>query len=215
MMMGDMQLDRASWVRPPMVVLKRFSITVFVILLIVLCLYASGRIYLAYRYPYGWSHSCDKGLALGLISYAQQHDGWFPRGETTPEASLSLLPHGGPTRADILRGKTVPLAVVQDRLDRGLRLTPETCGWHYVEGLRIDDNPELALFWDKAGLGHNGERISGIRYVGFVDGFVRPVETTGNLWNEFLERQNVLRAEQERSRASQDTSAKVRDSSQE
>src|SRR5262245_27795913 len=89
------------------------------------------------RYPLGWSHCCDKQLMMALLMYADQHGGWFPKGEATPEASLSLLHREDPglVTANLLRGKTVPEAAVQARLGAGELLTPETCGWHYVEGL--------------------------------------------------------------------------------
>ncbi len=36
--------------------------------------------------------------------YAERHDGWFPKGEASPEASLSLLHRENPTlvTADVL-----------------------------------------------------------------------------------------------------------------
>src|SRR5262249_41673474 len=110
-----------------------------------------------WRDPYGHSHCCGKGLWMALANYADEHHGAYPAGEATPQASLSLLcPKYAD--ADLLRGKTVPLEVVQATLDRGERLGPDTCGWHFVEGLRRDD-VGVALFWDKAGLGHFGERL--------------------------------------------------------
>src|SRR5262249_12032314 len=45
--------------------------------------------------------------------------------------------------AEMLRGNTIPLKVVMERLERGERLTPETCGWHYVEGLTLKDDPRI------------------------------------------------------------------------
>ena len=101
-------------------------------------------VYLPWKYPYGWSHSCDKVLELCLTNYADAHGGCYPAGEETPEASLSLLaapPYECP--ADVLRGKTVSREVVEQILGSGEPLGPETCGWHYVEGLCQNDDPEL------------------------------------------------------------------------
>ena len=114
-----------------------------------------------HHYPYGMSHCCDLLLHDALREYATSHGGAFPSGEATPEASMSLLYRekcNDRRLADevLLRGKTVPESVVREILERGQLLTPETCGWHYVEGLRLDDDPRLALFWDKVGLDHNG-----------------------------------------------------------
>jgi hypothetical protein len=130
-----------------------------------------------YQYPYGFSHCCDLQLGQALREYARNHDGAFPAGKATPEASLSLLyrekTDSGERLVDanLLRGKTVPEPVVKGILERGELLTPETCGWHYVEGLRLDDDHRLALFWDKAGLNHNGGRLTqGGHVVMFVNG---------------------------------------------
>jgi hypothetical protein len=162
---------------------------------------AAGYAYFRYRFPFGWSHCCDKQLSMALLGYADQNEGWFPRGEATAEASLSLLFRVDPVsgNANLLRGKTVPEEVARARLEAGELLTPDTCGWHYVEGLRHDDDSRLALFWDKAGLGHNGERLSaGGHFVGFVNGEIRYV--AGAEWDAFLAEQMRLRAEVKRNR---------------
>jgi hypothetical protein len=162
---------------------------------IILFLSALAFGYYHYRYPYGWSHCCDKVLAFALLQYADEHDGWFPKGEATPEASLSLLFRQEPGLAHNLRGKTVPESIVVTRLQGGELLTPETCGWHYVEGLRKDDDPRLALFWDKVGLGHNGDRLSGGgHFVCFVSGPGSIEHIPGDRWDEFLVEQEQLRA---------------------
>jgi hypothetical protein len=91
-----------------------------------------------------------------------------------------------------LRGKTIPERSVRVRLEAGELLTPETCGWHYVEGLRNDDDRRLALFWDKAGLGHNGERLTDRgHYVCFIGGHIEYVP--GDRWEAFLTDQERLR----------------------
>ncbi len=145
-------------------------------------------------YPYGWSHCCDKGLSLGLLTYAQKNAGRFPAGESSPEASLSLLYREGyDVSANLFRGKTIPESVVQEVLDRGELLGPETCGWHYVEGLTLGDDHRLALFWDKAGLGHNGEVLSGGGHiVTFVHSGSEHIQEAD--WPEFLQEQEALLA---------------------
>lgn len=160
--------------------------------LALLLLAAAGGGWLWYErtFPYGRSHSCDKQLMFALDAYAEDHGGAYPAGEATPEASLSLL---HPRYADeyVLQGKTVPLAAVRAALARGERLGPDTCGWHYVEGLRRGDDRRLALFWDKVGLGHHGERLpDGGRTVFFVGGRSEYVE--GARWEEFLREQQAL-----------------------
>ena len=75
--------------------------------------------------------------------------------------------------------------------------TPETCGWNYVEGLRLDSDGGLALFWDKEGLGHNGERLSGGGHiVSFVYGERKHIPAAQ--WDSFLEEQKKLIAKEKR-----------------
>jgi hypothetical protein len=124
--------------------------------------------------------------------YAREHNGFFPAGGPTPEASLSFLYTNG-LSAMVLRGKTVPLKVTQAALVKDGVLGPESCGWHYVEGLKDMDDPNIAIVWDKVGLNHNGRRFKGgghevIRLDGsthYVSGPVRP---------KFLEDQKQLLA---------------------
>lgn len=167
-------------------------------LLIVLILAGSGWLFYRWTFPYGWSHSCDKILMFALDQYAEDHGGEYPAGEATPEASLSLL---YPKYANeyALQGKTVPLDLVKAILEKGERLGPDSCGWHYVEGLRKDDDSRLALCWDKVGLGHNGERLSdGGHFVIFVGLRIDYVE--GEKWVVFLEEQEKLLAERKQRR---------------
>jgi hypothetical protein len=145
-----------------------------------------------YTFPYGSSHCCSKILGFALLSYAEDHVGRFPVGGDTPEASLSLL-YSNYIDAGTLRGKTVPLKVVQQALAENGKLGPESCGWHYVEGLTKADDLEIAIVWDKVGLGHNGERVKGgghsVIFLDGSDGFI-----SGEKWSEFMEQQKRLLA---------------------
>ena len=178
---------------------RRTKIVVLTAIIIPAALFAAGYAWWRYQYRYGFSHCCDQCLSIALEEYARTHGGAFPAGEATPEGSLSLLyrEKTGECRwadANILRGKTVPESVVKEILERGDLLTPETCGWHYVEGLRMDDDPRLALFWDKAGLDHNGGRMAqGGHIVLFVDGQRKYIPQAE--WDEFMDAQRKLLAE--------------------
>lgn len=171
---------------------KRIAVgAVSVVIAISVC-YAGLRLYVIWQYPYGSSHSCDTQMAFHLERFAQDHEGAFPAGEATPEASLSLLarpPYNA--TAELLRGKTIPKDLVESILARGELLGPETCGWHYIEGLREDDDPRLAILWDKVGLGHNGERLdNGDRFITRIG---TPHEMIpGSKWSEFVEEQKTL-----------------------
>jgi hypothetical protein len=164
--------------------------------ILVLCLVAvamlAGGVWSAYSwyFPYGQSHCCDKQLRFSLENYADQHGGRYPSGEKTPEASLSLLIPDY-SNAHVLRGKTVPLETVENVLSSGRRLDPDSCGWHYVEGLTKSDDGRIAIFWDKVGLGHNGQRLlEGGHSVYFLNYDHRVV--SADEWPQFLEEQAKL-----------------------
>jgi hypothetical protein len=161
-----------------------------------LLLLGAGWFWHRWTYPYGWSHSCDSQLMFALDEYAVDHSGAYPAGEANPEASLSLL---YPKYANewVLQGKTVPLQVVKQTLQRGGRLGPDTCGWHYVEGLTKDDDRRLALCWDKVGLGHNGQRLAdGGHEVLIVNMGIEYIP--GSRWQEFLQEQDKLLAKRKK-----------------
>lgn len=162
----------------------------------VLGVFASGLYaWHRYTYPFGASHCCDNQLYLVLLGYADSNGGRFPDGEETPEASLSLIyAKREPSCTDLLCGKTGSQKVVKEILDRGKLLSPETCGWNYVPGLRVDDDFRLALFWDKEGLGHNGQRLpAGGHIVTFVGG--SKVYIPAARWQAFLAEQELLLAQ--------------------
>lgn len=102
---------------------------------------------------------------MALILYAENHAGWLPQGKQTPEASLSRLAEDDLSSALwVLGGKNVPSEVAQAALTNGV-FGPDTCGWHYVEGLREDDDPGIMVAWDKTvGLDHNGMRKAGVEH---------------------------------------------------
>ncbi len=143
-------------------------------------------------YPYGWSHCCILQFKLSLDAYAREHDGFFPAGKACPEASLSLLYYGDyGMDANILRGKTVPLAVAESALARDGCLRPDSCGWHYVEGLTLADDGRLAVIWDKVGLSYNGGRMPGGGHeVLFLSGMSEYIFQAD--WPQFLQRQEQL-----------------------
>jgi hypothetical protein len=79
--------------------------------------------------------------------------------------------------------------IVKKILGAGGLLGPDTCGWHYVEGLTLSNNVNTAIVWDKVGLGHNGED-SGFREVGLIDGSHQLVRKAD--WENFLASQRKL-----------------------
>src|SRR6516225_5517918 len=82
---------------------SRLLITPAIILIAVLAgLYGLYR----YYYPYGMKHPCILIVSQGLESYAESHNGEYPSGKATPEASLSLLYRSEQVNAYLLSGKT-------------------------------------------------------------------------------------------------------------
>jgi hypothetical protein len=147
-----------------------------------------------YTFPYGWSHACSKALGMTLHLYAEDHYGWLPNGQSTPEASLGLLAKHDVTTAYFLGGKNVPSAVVLTALTNNGTLSPGTCGWHYVEGLRMDDDPQIMVAWDKVvGLWHNGDRRRGLMHeVVFLDDSMSFIAKTN--WPAFVAEQKQMLA---------------------
>jgi len=126
------------------------------------------------NFPYGATHACSKVVSADLQIFAEENGHWYPHGESTPEASLGLLYTNDIQGSSyMLAGKTLSKKVVQAKLKQYGKISPETCDWHYVEGLRDDDDPQIILVWDKAvGLSHNGQREDGLMHeVIYVGGF--------------------------------------------
>jgi hypothetical protein len=181
---------------------RKGRITVAVVILAIVAAFVSVRGCYRYYYPFGMSHRCDKILWGELREYAERNGGAFPSGQKTPEASLSLIhsldPSGG-VNAYLLCPRGMSCDVVREILQQGQLLGPETCGWNYVEGLHLDSNPNLALFWDKEGLDEMGCRLpEGGHFVSFVG---QPCEyVPASRWDSFLEEQRRLLAEEKAKR---------------
>ena len=90
------------------------------------------------------------GMGLALRSYATDHGGFFPTGGHSPEESLALLctaQYG--VSAEMLAADVTAIDSINDSVARGVPLAPDLCAWHYVEGLRMGEDPKLALLWEK------------------------------------------------------------------
>jgi len=173
-----------------MTLLRRFLFWSIVVTLVCTGLAGGGYAWYRTRYPFGWSHCCDTGIYFALYNYIA-HDGKFPAGEATPEASLSLINETSGNLGYWPCGKSGSLDRTQAILDQGKLLTPDTCGWHYVAGLTTSDDHSIAILWDKEGLGHSGERLpEGGHFVTFVGGSRQYIPA--KQWQQFLAEQEVL-----------------------
>ena len=143
------------------------------------------------KFPFGQSHCCIIGVMGALEQYARENGGRYPTGESSPEASLSLLCRSNYLDADATRGMTISENTVRDILDRGDLLGPDTCGWHYTDGLTLADDTRIALLYCKQPLGHNGQTTKdGGRQVVFVSGNIEWI--SGSKWPSFLQEQKEL-----------------------
>jgi hypothetical protein len=174
--------------------LRWVAILLFATTVAALLLVGLGRAWRQHEYPYGWSHCCLKGLALSLQQYAQENSGHFPAGGSCPEASLSLLDRGhNGDCAQELCGKTKSVEAARAILQQGKPLGPDTCDWHYVEGLTLADDYRLAIVWDKIGLGHNGAKLPrGGHSVSRLDCMEEVISESE--WPQFIEEQQRLMA---------------------
>jgi hypothetical protein len=175
-------------------VLRRSTILLTVVVVLAAGLIGAAYVWHRYTFPYGSSHRCLKGLGMALRIYAERHNGHFPTGGNCPEASLSLL-YRDNREIDgyLLCGKTKSAEAAQAILERGEFLGPDTCDWHYVEGLTLNDDYRIAIVWDKIGLGHNGIRLpNGGHSVLRLDGIEEVIPASE--WQQFLDEQKELLA---------------------
>jgi hypothetical protein len=171
---------------------KRLSIVMIILGIIGVLAIAIGISYKT-TYPYGWSHCCIDVMMFSLEQYAEEHGGHYPTGEISPEASLSLLCRSNYLDAYTIRGMTVSEKVVQTIFEKGRLLGPDTCGWHYTDGLTRADDQRIALLYCKEPLGHNGQKTKdGGRQVVFVGGNIEWI--SGDKWPSFLQEQSDLMA---------------------
>jgi hypothetical protein len=175
---------------------RRYPILIVTFLLFLVA--AAMVLFHRWQYPYGHDHCCIKQIGIGLSMYAEKYGGSFPAGCTTPEASLSLLYKEGFPHPGLLKGKSVPVEVAKNILENGGLLGPDSCGWHYVEGLTERDDPRLAVMWDKVdGLGHDSQRIDGGGHeVLFIDRHSDRIP--GDRWDGFMAQQARLLAERKK-----------------
>ena len=145
-----------------------------------------------YRYPYGYTHCCTIAMWFDFRQYAEEHGGKFPAGEATPEASLSLLYRTVHTPDFFLAGRAKSWKAAKKILESGRLLGPDTCDWHYVEGLTVADDWRIAILWDKSSLGHTGQRLNGGHEVTRLDGC--PEVISAEKWEAFLSEQRDLLA---------------------
>lgn len=157
-----------------------------------------------YYYPHGFRAGKLTTFRNALEQYADDHGGWYPRGGATALGSLQKLYPKYETSG--LAGLSGNEALTAARLRGGGTLDETLSSWVYFPGFRNDDNPKVAIIWEReAGIFINGGRADG-HAVGFVSGGVAQVPSAA--WPGFLAEQERLRTEVSGSRAASGTSKK-------
>ena len=155
--------------------------------LAIICVYC-------WYWPYGQRSCAVPCMLAALRSYADDNKGWFPVGKGDALKSLALLypKYIGP-RADLLAGISGDRSVVDALVKSGGEISGNISSWVYFDGLRVDDDPSLALIYERhTGLHFNGSRgVAGNHVVGFVDGSFS--EIPDKLWSDWLAKQNIKR----------------------
>jgi hypothetical protein len=147
--------------------------------------------FIAHRqyYPHGLRDGMLPTFMGEMVSYADNHKGWYPKDGKSPLESLQkLYPEYESTGLAGLSGSEHQ---VLKRLRKGGGLDETVSSWVYLPGFRIDDEPELAIIWEREeGLSPIGRRLSG-HAVGFACGGCNQISAED--WPEFLKKQEALR----------------------
>ncbi len=170
--------------------MSRPTLRLFVsVLVLAIILYAAYR----YNYPYGSRPACLPVMLGSLNSYANANGGAFPNTGATPLEALRVLHPDYLYNPEPLAGLSGNKNLLRKQISAGSPLTEEASSWVYWPGLRADDNPDIAVIWErKSGLRFNGSRAHG-REVGFVGGYMRQIPDAS--WDVFVRDQERLRKE--------------------
>ena len=143
-------------------------------------------------YPHGHRPAALLSMYLDLRNYAADHDGNFP---VSAKGGLDALQQLYPQYAAgiELAGISGDGEATVAALSHGSPLDPSLTSWVYAQGLRVDDEPDLALLWEsKGGLYPNGRRNEfGGHAVVLVGSDITNVPAVN--WDEYLKQQEQRR----------------------
>lgn len=150
------------------------------------------------QFPHGSRPAYLPIMLQALNSYSAANQGRYPQGNGSSFVALSELYPSYVVYEGPLAGLSGDRDVLKRDLAKGFGLSSNCCSWIYWPGFRSDDDPEIALIWNReSGIGFNGEKMSG-HAVGFIRGDMRQVPD--RQWDEFVKRQEILRANALRNR---------------
>jgi hypothetical protein len=157
-----------------------------------------GAIWGLYRweYPFGARTCRLPCMIMSLHRYAYAHDGWYPKEGKTRLDSLRVLLGDGEKGnyigvPDLLAGISGNEEETRKRFFAGTPIDETVSSWVYFPGFRSDDDPQLAIIWERQqGICFNGSRADG-HAVGFADGHHEQIPQAR--WPAFLKEQEALR----------------------
>lgn len=143
-----------------------------------------------YHYPHGLRSGKLTSFMGVLTHYAMDHGGRYPEGGATPLGSLQKLYPQYASRE--LAGMSGSESAAEKCLREGKTIETNISSWVYFPGFSTNDDPRIALIWEReAGIFVNGGRAEG-HAVGFVGGGYDQVPPKD--WPQFLKLQEALRA---------------------
>ena len=143
------------------------------------------------KYPYGRRTCALPCMYSTLGIYARHHGGWLPDSTNgVYEALTELYPEY--TKGTELVGISGNRAHVLSALENGTSLAGLS-SWEYHPGYRIDDDPNIAILWERVpGLHSSGEFTADWGHaVLFLSGEHKYI--SGDKWPEFLREQELRR----------------------
>src|SRR5690349_20218078 len=168
---------------------------ILVLGILTICIICGITSWYRWEFPYGQRPCALPCTMQGLWMYANQHERWFPS-QTNSSNTLDLLRElvPGYVAPGVLAGVSGNVSKVRQCLETGRAIDSSISSWVYWQGFRADDDPRLAIIWERAeGVNGIGQRsLSGGHAVGFADGTYRQIAKTD--WAAFVKSQEVLRA---------------------
>lgn len=151
-----------------------------------------------FQFPHGSRPACLPIMLQALSTYSASNQGKYPYGNGSSFAALLELYPSYLVYSEPLAGLCGDRELLKRDLAKGFGLSSNSCSWIYWPGLRSDDDPEIALIWEReSGIGFNGQKMSG-HAVGFIGGDMRQVPDRD--WDEFVRRQEIVRGNALRNR---------------
>ncbi|NLH71563.1 MAG: hypothetical protein GX456_00755 [Verrucomicrobia bacterium] len=165
-----------------------------ILCILLVCLLAVTAVQ-RYWYPYGRRPGGISlpGIYGSLLTFAGEHNGWFPRSDKNSYDALQQLYDSYCPSGKELAGVSGNIAAVTDALRKGKPLDASLTSWVYVPGFRIGDPQDIAILWEsKPGLFYDGRRNDfGGHAVLLLGGDITNVPAAD--WESFLKHQEQLR----------------------